>query len=111
VAALPYPDKDVLFVGSFYLGAFVLLPMVITDWARIQPPNAMGALAGLIWTLRAPTIGLSAVHWLHVPVNAVAAAAVVYCGIMLAVRWKRLAQFAQAFPAGRLLRKETVRNV
>jgi hypothetical protein len=109
--ALPYPNKDVLFIGSFYLGALVLLPMVITDWARIQPPNVMRAFTGLLLPLVAPAIGLGAVHWLHTPVDAVALAAVVYCGLVLAVRWRRLAAFAQAFPAGRLIRKEPVRNV
>ena len=111
VVALPYPEKDVLFVGSFYLGALVMLPMVISDWARIQPPNAMGALPGLLLPLVAPAIGLSAVHWLGVPINAAAVAAVVYCGIMLVVRWRRLPRFAQAFPAGRMLRKEVARVV
>ena len=111
VVALPYPDKDVLFVGSFYLGALVMLPMVISDWARIQPPNAISALPGLMLPLVAPAIGLSAVHWLHTPVEVVALAAVVCCGLVLAVRWKRLAAFSQAFPAGRLLRKEAVSNV
>lgn len=111
VVALPYPNKDVWFVGTFFLSALVLLPVVISDWSRIQPPNAVNALAGLIQAILAPAIGLIAVHWLHVPINAVAAAAVVYCGIMLAVRWRRLPQFAPAFPAGRLLRKEAVRVV
>jgi hypothetical protein len=111
VVALPYPNKDVLFVGSFYLGAFVLLPIVITDWARIQPPNVMSALLGLLLLLVAPAIGLGAVHWLHTPNEVVALAAVVYCGIMLAVRWRRLPLFAPAFPAGRLGRRETERDV
>ena len=111
VVALPYPDKDVWFVGGFYLAALVLLPMVISDWSRIQPPNAMNALAGLLRAMVAPTIGLMAVHWLNVPINAVASAAVVYCGTMLVVRWRRLPQFAQAFPSGRLLRKEAARGV
>ncbi len=108
---LPYPNKDVWFVGTFYLGALVLLPMVISDWSRIQPPNAMNALAGLLQAILAPAIGLIAVKWLGVPVNVVAAAAVVYCGIMLVVRWRRLPQFAPAFPAGRLLRKEVAHVV
>ena len=111
VVALPYPDKDVWFVGTFYLSALALLPVVISDWSRIQPPNAMNALAGLLQALFAPTIGLIAVRWLGMPINAVAAAAVVYCGIMLVVRWHRLAQFAPAFPAGRLLRKEVAHVV
>jgi hypothetical protein len=59
----------------------------------------------------APAIGLSAVHWLHVPINAVAVAAVVCCGILLVVRWRRMPRFAQAFPAGRMLRKEVTRVV
>jgi hypothetical protein len=111
VVALPYPDKDVWFVGTFYLSALALLPAVISDWSRIQPPNAMNALAGLLQAILAPAIGLIAVKWLDVPVNVVAAAAVVYCGIMLVVRWRRLPQFAPAFPAGRLLRKEVAHVV
>jgi hypothetical protein len=105
VVALPYPDKDVWFVGTFYLSALALLPVVISDWSRIQPPNAMTAIAEGLQAILAPAIGLIAVKWLDVPVNAVAAAAVVYCGIMLVVRWRRLPQFDQAFPAGRLPRK------
>jgi hypothetical protein len=110
VVALPFQGASV-FVGAMYLSALVLLPVVISDWSRIQPPNAMNALAGLLQAILAPAIGLVAVHWLDVPINAVATAAVVYCGIMLVVRWRRLPQFAPAFPAGRLLRTDVVSNV
>jgi hypothetical protein len=71
----------------------------------------MSALLGLLLLLVAPAIGLGAVHWLHTPNEVVALAAVVYCGIMLAVRWRRLPLFAPAFPAGRLGRRETERDV
>lgn len=111
VLELPYPDKDVMFVGSFYLGALVLLPMVLQDWASLQAPNATSALAWLVGAMVAPAIGLTAVLWLHLPVHAVATAAAVYCVIVLAVRWNRLGHFVQAFPAGRLNRKEVVGDV
>jgi hypothetical protein len=110
VVALPFQGTSV-FVGGMYLSALVLLPMAISDWSRIQPPNAMNALADLLQAILAPAIGLVAVRWLDVPINAVAASAVVYCSIMLVVRWRRLPQFAPAFPAGRLLRKEATRIV
>lgn len=110
VVALPFQGASV-FVGGMYLSALVLLPVVISDWSRIQPPNAMNALADLLQAILAPAIGLVAVHWLDVPIDAVAASAVVYCGTMLVMRWRRLPQFAPAFPAGRLLRKEATRIV
>lgn len=102
VVALPFQGTSVFFVAGIYLSALVLLPTVISDWSRIQPPNAMTAIAEGLHAILAPAIGLIAVKWLGVPVNAVAASAVVYCGFMLVVRWRRLPQFAQAFPAGRL---------
>jgi hypothetical protein len=111
VVALPYQGASVFSVAGIYMSALVLLPMVVSDWSRIQPPNAMYALAGLLRAILAPGIGLIAVHWLGVPINTVAAAAVVYCGTMLVVRWRRLPQFAPAFPAGRLLRKEVAHIV
>jgi hypothetical protein len=111
VAALPYPDKDLMFVGSFYLGALVMLPMVISDWARIQAPNALSALAGLLWPLVAPAAGLTGLLMLQLPASGIACAAVVCALIVLTVRWNRAAHFAQALPAGRLGRRETERDV
>jgi hypothetical protein len=111
VAALPYPEKDVLWVGVAYLNALVLLPMVISDWVRIQAPTAISALWALVRSLIGFTIGLAAVHLLGVALSAVAVAAVVCCVTLLVLRWTKLAQFAPAFPAGRLLRQETARSL
>ena len=98
---LPYPDSVAIYVAAFCWGTLPLVPFIVQDWAALRPPSADRAILSLVLTLLMPICAWAALRWLHVPVELLAVIAVGACLLVLRIRWSRLAQFAQALPAGR----------
>lgn len=101
---LPYSEKDMLFVGSFYLGALLLVPRVLADWSRIQLPTPRQAIFLLSIAVVPVAVGYWFVHQQYISSGFVLAVVLAFVAIDLAIRWRRIAGFAQAFPAGRASR-------
>jgi hypothetical protein len=100
--ALPYPQSSANYVASFCWGTLPLVPFVLQDWAHKRAPQAGQAMLILVLALLVPVTAWAALHWLHFPVELLAAIAVGTCLLILRIRWSRLAHFKQALPVERL---------
>ena len=99
---LPYPDSVANYVAAFCWGTLPLVPLVLEDWAKIRPPDALRAIGGLLIGALVPISAWAALRWLHLPVELLAAIAVGASLLMLRIRWSRVSHYAQALPVGRL---------
>jgi hypothetical protein len=99
---LPYPDSVAQYVAAFCWGTLPLVPMVVQDWAHLRPPEAVRALGRLVLAMLVPVGAWAALRWLYLPVELLAAVSVGLCLLVLRVRWRRVAHYAQALPVGRL---------
>jgi hypothetical protein len=98
---LPYPDSVANYVAAFCWGTLPLVPMVVQDWAKLRPPEAVHAVGRLGLALLVPISAWAALRWLHMPVVLLAAVSVGTCLLFLRIRWSRVAHYAQALPVGR----------
>lgn len=99
---LPYRGYDAAFTGSLYVIGFLSVPMVVVDWARIREPSGDRAIGWLLASAMPPILSFLAMHRFGVSGLTVGLVALATCVILTTYRWRRLAHFPQALPAGRL---------
>lgn len=99
---LPYPDSVAHYVAAFCWGTLPLVPLVVQDWANLRPPEAVRALGRLVLAMLVPVGAWAALRWLYLPVELLAAVSVGLCLLVLRLRWRGVAHYAQALPVGRL---------
>lgn len=99
---LPFRSFDSAFFGSLYMIGLLLVPLAIEDWARIRPPTGQQFLAVLLVVFVVQWAGFHAMYRLHLPGLAVGLITLAIWSTLMTYRWRRMAHFPQALPAGRL---------
>ena len=99
---LPYPESVAIYVAAFCWGTLPLVPYALGDWAAARAPQADQAMLTLALTLLGPVSAWAILRWFHLPVELLAAVAVSSSLLILRIRWRQVAHYAQPLPVGRL---------
>ena len=98
---LHFAPGDETFVVAGYLASLSMIPFLIQDWSRTQVPRPAQVSAYLAAFALGSALCYGAQSWLHWTPAAALAACVLFTALMLFWRWRRMADYPSAFPAGR----------